>query len=175
MDLKNNAAGHNNSASDAALDLLKQLITLASGVLALSATFLGKFGSFNALSIGALSLSWFTLMICVGAGLQAISAIVKSRMDDTDAWGSGYAKKAGQISKWCFGIGIFLFVIFASLSLSTVTERKSDLATLAEEISSVRNLDSRLEAIELLLKRDSVSLPIHGNQRDSIGIADSLK
>jgi hypothetical protein len=106
------------SADAAALDLMKQLITLASGVLALSATFIAKLGSLPAGELFWLVVAWAALVVSVISGIETISAIVKSRLDGDEEWSKGHGKKCGTISKWTFIGGVALFALFAFLVLS---------------------------------------------------------
>lgn len=105
-------------ASDAALELIKHLITLSSGVLALSATFVTRItdrsGRWTLLLLGA---AWLALTVSVVAGLQAISAIVKSRLDGNESWSTGYGKGAATASKYAFVVGLALVAAFAFTTL----------------------------------------------------------
>ena len=111
-------------ADDAALDLIKQLITLASGVLALSATFIEKIGPLSWQLLTLLGLSWLSLIISVIGGIQTMSVIVKSRPDGNDTWSAGTGKIYGRVSKFGFVLGIALFVVFAFFLL--IRMRNSD-------------------------------------------------
>jgi len=104
-------------AHQIALELMKQIITLASGVVALSATFLDKLQA-GAVSLGLLGLSWVALVVSIFFGLQTISAIVKSRLDpEHQHWSRGSGQTFARISKYAFVAGIFLFAIFAFVLL----------------------------------------------------------
>lgn len=105
-------------ADAAALDLVKQLITLASGVLALSATFLEKLGPLSPISLLLLAAAWLALIVSVLGGIQTMSAIVKSRLKSDDEWSRGTARNFALASKYGFVTGITLFVVFAFLLLS---------------------------------------------------------
>jgi len=105
-------------AHKVALELMKQIITLASGVLALSATFLEKLSSMSFLLLIVLAVSWLALLVSVFFGLETISAIVKSRLDPDYQWSKGYGKDSARISKYTFVGGIALFALFAFLSLA---------------------------------------------------------
>ena len=109
-------AGKN--ADEAALELMKQLITLASGVLALSAAFIDKLPKTSKPFLVLLALSWISLITSLVFGLQTISAIVKSRIDSDDEWADGKGRKYGRVSRHSFLIGIGLFVAFAFSSLA---------------------------------------------------------
>jgi hypothetical protein len=105
------------NADEAALELMKQLIALASGVLALSATFIGELAAQTIYLIIVLALAWLSLLVSIFFGLETISAIVKSRLDSNDEWSKGRGKNTARISKHTFTTGIGLFAIFAFVSL----------------------------------------------------------
>ena len=100
-------------AADAALELMKQLITLSSGVLALSATFIEKLEPVGPLSIGGLIVAWLALVVAVIAALDAISAIVKSRLKPEFDWSTGRGQSAAAVSKYSFVVGIVLVAAVA--------------------------------------------------------------
>lgn len=105
-------------ADEVALELMKQLITLASGVLALSATFVDKLKSIPVYLPLVLALSWCALVLSVFGGLQTISAIVKSRLDPEESdWSTGYGRIRARIAKYSFIVGISLFAVVAFGSL----------------------------------------------------------
>ena len=105
-------------ADDVALELMKQLITLASGVLALSATFIDKLRGATPWLLVILALSWLTLIASVFCGLETISAIVKSRLEpEENDWSTGRGKTYARVSKYTFVAGIALFAMVALLSI----------------------------------------------------------
>lgn len=105
-------------ADEAARELMKQLITLASGVLALSATFVGRLGDVSVYLLILLALSWLTLIISVLFGLQTLSAIVQWHLDPEESdWSRSYGRMSARISKYAFVVGIALFAVFAFFSL----------------------------------------------------------
>jgi hypothetical protein len=104
-------------AHESALELMKQLITLASGVLALSATFLAKVSFTRWWLVALLAASWLALLISVFCGLETISAIVKSRLNQEYDWSRGYGRRCALISKYAFVAGISIFALFAIVSL----------------------------------------------------------
>lgn len=111
-------------ADDVALELMKQLITLASGVLALSATFIEKLRGTPGYLLILLALSWLALIVSVFCGLQTISAIVKTRLEpDESDWSQGYGKACARLSKYAFVVGIALFATVALLSVLTAPAR----------------------------------------------------
>ncbi len=95
-------------AADAALELMKQLITLSSGVLALSATFIEKLEPVGPWYVGALVFAWLALVVALIAALETISAIVKSRLKPEFDWSTGRGRRAASISKYSFVVGIAL-------------------------------------------------------------------
>ncbi len=107
----------NGPAADTALELMKQLITLSSGVLALSATFIGNFSTASVSLLTVLVAAWVFLTIAVLAGLETISAIVKSRLLPEYDWSRGRGLKTARVSKYSFVLGLALFAIFAFLTL----------------------------------------------------------
>src|SRR5258708_842087 len=110
MDLDVPAEGERAPADSAAIDLVKQLITLAAGVLALSATFLEKVSPLSWSLLIILASSWLALIISIFGGLQAMSAIVKSRLDGDLEWSKGRGRSYAITSKYGFLVGITLFV-----------------------------------------------------------------
>jgi hypothetical protein len=108
-------AGEQSDAHQIALELMKQLITLASGVVVLSATFLEKLGPGPVRRI-LLGLSWLALVTCIFCALQTISVIVKSRLNPEHQWSKGAGQAYAHVSKYAFVIGIFLFAMFAFIS-----------------------------------------------------------
>ena len=114
-----------NDAHKIALELMKQLITLASGVIALSATFIEKFPT-RWITLPVLAMSWLALLLCVFFSLQTISAIVKSRLAADAEWSKGSGQKYARSSKYAFLAGIFLFATFA---LASVLSMKGDEAS----------------------------------------------
>lgn len=109
----------NGSAADTALELMKQLITLSSGVLALSAAFIGNFSTTLISLLFILVVAWMSLTIAVLAGIETISAIVKSRLLPEYDWSCGRGLTMARISKYSFVLGLALFAIFAFLTLLT--------------------------------------------------------
>lgn len=105
------------TSAEAALELMKQLITLAAGVLALSATFIGDFPVRDRWLLALLGVAWLLLATAVLFGLETISAIVGSRLDPEQHWSKGYGKTAARVSKYSFVSGLTTFALFAFLML----------------------------------------------------------
>ena len=114
-------------ADKAALELLKQLITLSSGVLALSATFITRLNGINDITLILLACSWVLLLISVFFSIQSISCIVPSRLSNNHKiWSEGYGRVSGMISKYCFFAGILIFVFSAFLYLLQATDNDTN-------------------------------------------------
>lgn len=117
-------------ADEPALELMKQLITLASGVLALSATFIEKVPRSSASHVVILIVAWVALLASIFFGLETISAIVKSRLDSNDDWSAGYGKASAQVSKYAFTVGVALIALFAVLSFTASRSQGPESPTL---------------------------------------------
>ena len=127
-DWKNDSEQEEGTRADAAaVDLVKQLITLAAGVLALSATFLEKIGPLSRTLLVVLAGSWLALILSVFGGIQTMSAIVKSRLNGDNEWSKGRGRSYASTSKYGFLIGIALFALFAFILLARLKsqDRKS--------------------------------------------------
>lgn len=111
-----------NKADEVALELMKQLITLSAGVLALTATFIDKLPKGPSYMLIALLVSWLALVFSLYCGLETISVIVKSRLDgDARNWSQGAGKIYAICCKYGFIIGIVVFAVFAFVSLTYPT------------------------------------------------------
>lgn len=99
-----------------ALEFLKQLITLSSGVLALSAAFIENFLPASPIQSILLFTSWVCLALSIYFGLQAISEIVQSRLMPGLSWADGIGRTYAGASKYFFIAGIVFFAIFAFVS-----------------------------------------------------------
>ncbi len=113
---------HSMVAAQTALELVKQLITLASGVLVLSATFIQQFAIDHLWQILLLVVSWLLLVAAVLAGLETIDTIVFSQLNDDNDWAFGRGRRMASASKMCFVAGIFTFAAFAFLTLILVRD-----------------------------------------------------
>lgn len=110
------ALDKNDDAHKVALEWIKQIITLSSGIIVLSATFISSI--FNQLnwSIWLLIISWVLLLLSIVFGLNTISTITYSRIHHDDSWSSGKGKNYACAAKWLFMAGISIFVIFALIN-----------------------------------------------------------
>jgi len=126
VDLTDGTVASDPKLADAtALDLIKQLITLSSGVLALSATFIEKFTTSRMYLMLLLAVAWLLLMVSIYAGLQAMSALVQASLHPEFTWVREHLVRYARISKYCFALGISCFALFAYTSfLVTIDDRE---------------------------------------------------
>ena len=106
---------HNSEASKTALELLKQIATLASAVLVLSGTFVGNMLPVPYHVLILLGLSWLLLVFALLYSIKSTSAIVQSQIEDNDDWAEGSARKWGARAKWLFFSGLVLLITFAGI------------------------------------------------------------
>lgn len=71
----------NNDAHRLAIEWIKQLITLSSGIIVLSATFITTIFELINWSIWLLIISWVALLLSIVNGLNSISVIIQSRIN----------------------------------------------------------------------------------------------
>lgn len=114
-----------NEAHKIALEWIKQIIALSTGIIVLSATFITEIFTKLNLSIWLLIFSWVLLLLSVIFGLETISVITASRIHDDDHWTSGSGQKKALATKWLFFSGIALFVIFALINFFITVPMKS--------------------------------------------------
>lgn len=116
------------SAAGDAVEYLKQIITLSSGILALSATFLASGALTSWHEITFLLLAWASLGISVFFSLETISAIIQSGINSDHQWHKNPGKRSATIAKHSFIAGLFLFATSAidgATSDSTKPEQSS--------------------------------------------------
>ena len=116
-------------ADTVAIDLVKQLITLAAGVLALSATFLERIGPLSWKLLVVLGASWLALILSLLGGIQTMSTIVKSRLNKDNDWSKGRGRSYALTSKYSFVIGIALFALFAFFLLARLKPAEPQVDT----------------------------------------------
>ena len=118
-------------AFEAALDLVKQLITLSTGVLALSGTFIkefagmlhgrGKDADLKLHCPALLFISWSILLLSILCGLLAHGAIVgvmDAITDDNAATNTPFAKNIRNlaVAQWLtFFVGIIFMIVFCGV------------------------------------------------------------
>lgn len=122
-------------ADSAAMSLVKQMITLSAGVLALSATFLEKVSSLPTLLSLILASAWLALILSVFGGIQTLSIIVKSRLNRDEGWSKSSGRKFAQLSKYGFLAGIGLFALFAFCLLHTTKPEPGHSASVEQSQS----------------------------------------
>src|SRR5712692_1966781 len=83
----------------AILELLKQLIGLAAGVIALSAAFADKLAPHFGVAARGLGASWLMLIASLFFGLQAMSALVKSLKEPDFSWAADALRRNARLSK----------------------------------------------------------------------------
>jgi hypothetical protein len=99
-------------ASHVAVEWVKQLITLSSGIIAVSAAFLYQVKDLSWYFFIPLVISWGLLLISIIYGLNTISGIVGFHLDNLHDWSEGTCKTNAIICKHAFISGICFFVIF---------------------------------------------------------------
>jgi len=115
----------NNDAHKIALEWIKQIITLSSGIIVLSATFIKTIFKQMNWTVFLLIISWILLLLSIILGLKTISQIVRSRMNQNDDW---YYDNEGKVTRCLFVAGIFVFVIFALINfLITILAKQTQL------------------------------------------------
>jgi hypothetical protein len=100
-----------------ALEWLKQIITLSSGIIIFSGTLVGTIVDKPNWSFYILGLSWLLFLPAIIFSLETISTIISSRIHDDTSWTQGAGRRMGAITKICFVGGIILFVIFATINI----------------------------------------------------------
>jgi len=111
------------NAAEHAVEYLKQIITLSSGILALSATFLANGAMSSWHEFIFLLLAWTALALAVFFSLQTISAIIKSGINTDFAWHENPGKRTASMAKYTFIAGLVLFVIAAVDSGTNQSEK----------------------------------------------------
>lgn len=107
----------NKDAADVALEWVKQVITLSSGIVALSATFLNKLGSYPNCILFFLIFSWVCFITSILTGLELFSTIVQSHLKKNNNWSEGIGLAYARACKYLFISGVIIFCLFALLSV----------------------------------------------------------
>ena len=110
-----------------ALEYIKQIITLASGILALSGTFVEKLVKTISYPTLLLPLAWVFLLVSVYFGLATISTIIKSKLRGDQSWAEGHGKRCATICKLTFVGGIAVFLVFVLWTL--IIQARSELTS----------------------------------------------
>jgi len=106
----------NNDAHNVALEWIKQIITLSTGVIALSATFMTHILKTPNWTVWLLILSWILLLLAIILGLETISVITNSRIHQNNDWTSESGRKKAKAGKYSFILGICFFALFALIN-----------------------------------------------------------
>jgi len=122
-------------AHEVFLEWLRQLITLSSGIIAFSGTFVPLVSTEPRWPLLLLGVSWLLFIATIVSCLEVVSAITFSRIHNNDSWTKGTAHNMALIAKWSFISGITLFVIFAAASLYTITTNSAHAAATQAPIS----------------------------------------
>lgn len=102
-------------AQDLTKDLIKLLISLASGVIAISAAFIEKLSTGVGFSIVTLYLAWVSLVVSIFFGVKSLSKLVHAQQTDANNW---YNITLPPMRKcWLyFQAGVILLVVYASIA-----------------------------------------------------------
>jgi hypothetical protein len=100
-------------------DITKQVLALATGIVALSATFIEKILSGAIHDLLLLFLSWLVFTISVIAGILTLSSLVYNlKRDKYDPFAT--ATTIPAVIQWIsFILGIVLFIVFISLNINS--------------------------------------------------------
>jgi 5'-nucleotidase (lipoprotein e(P4) family) len=110
----------------AILELLKQLIGLAAGVIALSAAFADRLAPHFGIAAGGLAASWLMLITSLFFGLRAMSALVKSLKEPDFSWAADALRRNARFSKDFFFYGILLFAASAFWTMALDRPRQAE-------------------------------------------------
>jgi len=112
-----NVLADQHESQESLRDLCKLIITLASGVLALSGTFAGKFSADSGPAVLVMMLSWGFLVMSIVRGVRAISVLAEAQQKGTAGWWAQTHEPASS-SWWFFRWGVFILVLhFGIISL----------------------------------------------------------
>jgi hypothetical protein len=113
----------NTSALGFAQDLNKLLISLSSGVIAISAAFAERLSTGVGLAILFLILSWLSLTISIFFGINSLSKVLHSKKTNVENWHDLIYPPLRK-SNWFFFIGVALLIVYASLVATQQAFRK---------------------------------------------------
>lgn len=119
------SANDKHDSQESLRDLCKLIISLSSGVLAISATFASKMVENAGLAVLMLMVSWLYLVFSIISGVKAIDVLADAQQKGTVSWWSltiGHARKCWKRFK--FGV-IILIVFCATTSLCTALSSES--------------------------------------------------
>lgn len=108
-------ADHKKAAQESARDLAKLIISLASAVVAISATFAEKMSQGAGPVILVLFVAWALLAASVIYGVGAMSQLVHAQWTGADKWSEWTFPRIGK-SWWCFQVGMVLLLLYAAIA-----------------------------------------------------------
>ena len=137
-------------AFDVVLEWTKQVVTIASATLVLSATFVKDMLSGKVVHQGCLTWAWVLLLVAVVSGVFVIGATVASlNKKDLDAFG-GMIGWTAIFQVVAFLIGMILFLYFAGANLSVrrdqPSESKPASAAASQPLSELEDVQFGIES-----------------------------
>ena len=102
-------------AQSSAQDFIKLIISLASGVIALSTTFVPKFTEHGPIAAFILFGSWLLFAASIFFGIRALTIMTRCIMNDTPLWWNQVVGSA-RSCWWSFLAGIACLIIFAGVA-----------------------------------------------------------
>jgi hypothetical protein len=109
------ASSSTERAQTSTQDFIKLIISLASGVIALSATFVPKFSDHSPITMGILFVSWLLFAASIFFGIRTLTILTRCIMNGTELWWNQIVRTA-RLCWWCFLIGIGALIIFAGIA-----------------------------------------------------------
>ena len=107
-------------------DLCKLIISLGSGVLAISASFAAKMSESSGVGIGLLLMSWIYLVVSIMSGVKAIDVLADAQRKGTDEWWSltiRHARDSWKQFRW----GLLILVVFGSTAAFSAAVRAGSM------------------------------------------------
>jgi hypothetical protein len=112
---ENGSQALTSAAQESTRDLTKLLISLASAVVVLSATFTEKLSQGAGLAIIVLFVAWVFLALAVIYGVKALSTLVHAQRTAAEKWGE-MTFPAMRLSWRSFQAGMVLLLLYAALA-----------------------------------------------------------
>jgi hypothetical protein len=138
-------SGNTDDAHKVALEWLKHLITLCSGVLVISATFVRALFEEPSWTLIILLVSWGLLIASIITSLDTISRITGSRINNDRAWAGEPGRRLAAAARFCFISGITAFAAFALINSAIVLvddEKGEPPAGVSISVEEVKTTDS---------------------------------
>lgn len=132
-----------NDAHVIALELMKQIITLSTGLIGLSAAFVASILSkLSIISLILLVITWIVLLVAILLSLETVSAIVQSRLNSDISWSRGKSQLLAKVSKYLFTAGIAIFAAFSVVTVLTTPISAVDDSQISNPIVETDTLPS---------------------------------